>query len=235
MYHIPLATLPWQKTEPRLEVHSATINLVLPSRLGDLPWMLDRYTVAIVDTRDQIGELDVGGCARPGAPTEFSQLNVPYLVTSTAAGPATTGLLFVERRFHPSLGHLDGFLVREKNPGQLIDLAVSLGMETATDLRWFADHRRTPPSGVTSAHSTIRRVESAGVASAAAGGGLFFLAAGQNIHQRTGRLGLLMLLGGAAIAVVSDRIGRHRHSHDTSDAPVDSGERVGSNGSNLGP
>ena len=70
MYRIPLATLPWQKTEPRLEVHSATINVVLPNRLGDLPWMLHRDTVAIVDTRDQIGELDVGG--RPAQRTRSS-------------------------------------------------------------------------------------------------------------------------------------------------------------------
>jgi hypothetical protein len=231
MHRIPLATLPWQKTQPKLELHLGTINLILPSRLGDLPWMLDRHDVAVVDTRDQVAEIGGGVC---GSPADFRHLNVPYLVTSTSAAPATTGLLFVEPRYHPSLGLLDGFMVREENPGQFIDLAVALGMETATDLHWFADHRRIPPPGATAAHSTIRRVERAGVASAAAGGGLFFLAAGQSVHWRTGRMGLLMLLGGAVVAVVSDRIERHRHSHGPIDVPVGAGERVGSNGSKLG-
>ncbi|MFW2380428.1 MAG: hypothetical protein ACN4GZ_01630 [Acidimicrobiales bacterium] len=232
MHTIPLATFQWQRTEPCLEVHAHTINLSLPSRLGDLPWMLDRSEVAIVDTRDQITQLDDDLLGR--GEQDFSFLNVPYLATSTAAAPPTTGLLFVEPKRHPGLGLLDGFLVREANPGQLIDLAAALGMETASDLRWFADHRRTAPGGASSARSTIRRVENAGVASAAAGGGLFFLAAGQSMHHRTGRLGLVMLLAGAGVAVVSDWLGRHRsldgHVNSTSDGTLDPalelGERI---------
>ncbi len=44
-----------------------------------------------------------------------------------------------------------------------------------------------------------------------------------------------MLVGGAVVAVVSDRIERHRHSHGPIDVSVGAGERVGSNGSKLGP
>ncbi len=207
MHTINLATFHWQRTEPRLEVCPHTINLVAPSRFGDLPWMLERSEVAIVDTRDQIAELDDGLLGR--GDEDFSHLNVPYLATSTAAAPPTTGLLFAKPKQHPALGTVDGFLVREANPGQLIDLAAALGMETATGLRWFADHRRLVPPGASAAHSTIRRVESAGVASAAAGGGLFFLAAGQSMHQRTGRVGLALLLAGIGLSVASDWWERH--------------------------
>lgn len=229
MHTIPLATFHWQRTDPRLEVHPNTVNLALPSRLGDLPWMLDRSEVAVVDTRDQIAELDNDLLGR--GEQDFSHLNVPYLATSTAATPPTTGLLFTEPKQHPALGTLDGFLVREANPGQLVDLAAGLGMETATDLHWFADHRRAVPPRTPSAYSAIRRVESAGVASAAAGGGLFFLAAGQNMHHRTGRLGLMMLLAGAGVAVVSDWFGRHRswdgHVHSGSSESLDAARNAG--------
>ncbi len=221
MHTIPLATFTWQRTTPRLEVHPQTINLAFPRRFGDLPWMLNRDEVAIVDTRDQIAELDDDLMGR--SETDFSHLNVPYLATSTAAAPPTTGLLFVEPKKHPSLGLIDGFLVRETNPGQLIELAAALGMQTATDLHWFADHRCAAPPAATPIHSTIRKVESAGVASAAAGGGLFFLAAGQNMHHRTGRLGLALLVGGTGVAVVSDWLGRHRSSDgDTTTGREDS-------------
>jgi hypothetical protein len=235
MHTILLAAFHWQRTEPRLEVHPSTINLVLPNRFGDLPWMLNRSEIAIVDTRDQIAELDDGLLGR--GDDDFSHLNVPYLATSTAAAPPTTGLLFAAPKQHPSLGVLDGFLVRETQPGQLIDLAAGLGMETATGLRWFADHRRHVPPGAAAVHSTIRRVESAGVASAAAGGGLFFLAAGQSMHHRTGRLGLVMLLAGAGLAVASDWLARHRswHGHVNSriDAALGAGEHISGNGDRI--
>jgi hypothetical protein len=229
MHTIPLATFQWQQTDPRVEVHPHTVNVIMPGRLGDLPWMLERSEIAVVDTRDQIAELDDSLLGRDHH--HFSHLNVPYLATSTAAVPPTTGLLFTTPREHPALGVLDGFLVREATPGQLIDLAAGLGMETATDLRWFADHRRRVPPHASSAHSTLRRVESAGVASAAAGGGLFFLAAGQTMHHRAGRLGLTMLLAGAGVAVVSDWFGRHRswdgRLHSPSKAPLDVAHNAG--------
>ncbi len=100
MHRIPLATLPWQKTEPRLELHSATINVVLPNRLGDLPWMLRSRRPWPSSTR-AIRSASSTTLGAPGpAHQTFSHLNVPYLVTSTSAAPATTGLLFVEPRFH---------------------------------------------------------------------------------------------------------------------------------------
>lgn len=232
MHRIPLATFTWQRTEPRLELHPATINLFLPSRIGDLPWLLPRDEVAIVDTRDPIAApAEDWGCAGY-SPADFLHLEVPYFVTSTAAAPPTTGLLFREARTHPVLGRLDGFLVREAHPGQLVDLAAALGLETARDLTWFADHRRMMPPGVASVRSTIRRVENAGVASAAAGGGLFFLAAGQNVHHKTGRIGLLMLIGGAGVAVASDWIDRHRQTDaiDSEDSAERAGDRLETSG-----
>jgi hypothetical protein len=238
MHTINLATFHWQRTEPRLEVHPRTINLFLPSRFGDLPWLLARSEVAIVDTRDQIVELDDGLLGRNDE--HYSHLNIPYLTTSTAAAPPTTGLLFADPKQHPALGTVDGFLVREAKPGQLINLAAALGMETATGLRWFADHRRHVPPGASAARSTIRRVESAGVASAAAGGGLFFLAAGQNLHQRTSRIGMVMLLAGVGLAVVSDWWERHRswdeHQPGTAgslDTSISVGDHISGNGKRI--
>ena len=232
MHRVPLATFTWQRTDPRLELHPKTINLSYPSRFGDLPWMLERSEVAVVDTRDQIAELDDGLMGRAGE--NYTHLNVPYIATSTAAAPPTTGLLFTRPKQHPDLGLIDGFLVREANPGQLIDLAVALGLETATGLEWFADHRRPAPPGATAVQSTIRRVESAGVASAAAGGGLFFLAAGQNMHHRTGRMGLAMFIGGAGVAVVSDWLGRHRsHDGDVTDPSLDARRRFEGDGERV--
>ena len=209
MHTIPLATFAWQRTEPRFELHPDTINFFLPSRFGDLPWLIQRDEVAVVDTRDQIAEIDHGLLGTDKS-TDYSHLNVPYIATSTAAVPATTGLLFDEPKLHPDLGLLDGVLVREQQPGQLIDLAVALGLETAKDLHWFTDHRHSMPPGATSNRSLFRLAERIGVASAATGGGLFFLAAGQSMHQRTGRMGLALLLGGTGVAVAADWFGRHR-------------------------
>ncbi|NNF53807.1 MAG: hypothetical protein HKN03_05110 [Acidimicrobiales bacterium] len=210
MHTIPLATFAWQRTEPRFELHPETINFFLPSRFGDLPWLIKRNEVAVVDTRDQIAEIDHGLLGNGKSSADYSTLNVPYIATSTVAVPATTGLLFKEPKLHPDLGVLDGLLVREHHPGQLIDLAVALGLDTAKDLHWFTDHRRSMPPGESSNRSPFRLAERIGVASAATGGGLFFLAAGQSMHQRTGRLGLGLLVGGAGIAVVADWFGRHR-------------------------
>ncbi len=209
MHTIPLATFAWQRTKPRFELHPDTINFFLPSRFGDLPWLIKRDEVAVVDTRDQIAEIDNSLLGGGQDVADYSFLNVPYIATSTAAVPATTGLLFNEPKLHPDLGLLDGVLVREQQPGQLIDLAVALGLETAKDLDWFTDHRHLMPSGVSSNRSPFRLAERIGVASAATGGGLFFLAAGQSMHQRTGRMGLALLLGGTGMAVAADWFGRH--------------------------
>ncbi len=210
MHTIRLATFAWQRTEPRFELHPETINFFLPSRFGDLPWLIKRDDVAVVDTRDQIAEIDNSLLGDGKTSTDHSYLNVPYIATSTVAVPPTTGLLFKEPKLHPDLGVLDGLLVREQHPGQLIDLAVALGLETATDLHWFTDHRRSMPPGEASDRSPFRLAERIGVASAATGGGLFFLAAGQSMHQRSGRMGLALLLGGTGVAVAADWFGRHR-------------------------
>ncbi len=234
MHTIPLATFAWQRTEPRFELHPETINFFLPSRFGDLPWLIKRNEVAVVDTRDQIAEIDHSLIGDGQSKENWSHLNVPYVITSTAAAPATTGLLFKEPKHHPDLGHLDGVLIREQNPGQLIDLAVALGLETAKDLHWFTDHRRSLPPGIVAACSPFRLAERAGVASAAAGGGLFFLAAGQSMHQRTGRLGLALLLGGAGVAVASDWLGRHRQSDAIHlNAAMGSGADIGDHGRHV--
>lgn len=210
MHTIPLATFAWQRTDPRFELHPETINFFLPSRFGDLPWLINRNEVAVVDTRDQIAEIDHSLSGDGKSAADYPSLNVPYIATSTAAVPATTGLLFKEAKLHPDLGILDGVLVREHHPGQMIELAVALGLETAKDLHWFTDHRHPMPSGVASNRSAFRIAERFGVASAATGGGLFFLAAGQSMHQRTGRMGLALLLGGTGVAVAADWFGRHR-------------------------
>lgn len=235
---IPLKTYRWKKNPPHIWVSGEWLVVSIPTYFGDHEWRLPLDEVAIVDARDPAGPVaeDHPNLEHDYSRRLKREQLVPYLATTASVAPPTSGLLFrrpqrvppvrasaVRNPMHPfpfgakatksSEGaYLDGVLLREEVPGHLAAIASGHGIELATGLDWFERHRETRPESPGENHlpPASRMVESAGLVSAAAGGGLWWLGGTPSLGSALGRASVFLILGGAAIAAASDRIATRR-------------------------